>query len=247
MQDNWVQLLPMAEFAYNNSVHSAIKCTPFMANYGFNPRADDLSRATSLTDDPEELSTLMKQVDSFLQGNLEIARADMKRHADRTRADSVKYKPGDQVLLSLEHITTRQPKVKWSDKRTGPYKIVKEAHEGSDSYVLELPSSWNVYPVFHTSLLTPFKEYTEDPRSQPPPPPIVVDDNEEYEIERIVDRRVRYKKVQYLVKWAGYDLDEKNDWIHEDGLVHAQELVNDFMATYKPPSRRQLKRKKKRK
>jgi len=34
LQDNWVQLLPLAEFAYNNAVQSATMMTPFMANYG---------------------------------------------------------------------------------------------------------------------------------------------------------------------------------------------------------------------
>jgi transposase InsO family protein len=32
--DNWVRLLPMAEFAYNNSVTQATSMSPFFANYG---------------------------------------------------------------------------------------------------------------------------------------------------------------------------------------------------------------------
>jgi hypothetical protein len=32
--DNWVRLLPMAEFAYNNSVTQATGISPFFANYG---------------------------------------------------------------------------------------------------------------------------------------------------------------------------------------------------------------------
>ena len=36
-QDNWNELLPMAEFAYNNSYQETIKTTPFYANYGINP------------------------------------------------------------------------------------------------------------------------------------------------------------------------------------------------------------------
>ena len=30
-QDNWVELLPFAEFCYNNTVHSTAKLTPFFA------------------------------------------------------------------------------------------------------------------------------------------------------------------------------------------------------------------------
>ncbi|RZK29127.1 MAG: transposase, partial [Hymenobacter sp.] len=105
LQDNWVQLLPLAEFAYNNSVHSATMVTPFMANYGINP-ATDLSKSVSLTDVPNELSERMKCIDEFLRGNLEHARATMKHYADRHREESIKYRPGDKVLLSLQNIKT---------------------------------------------------------------------------------------------------------------------------------------------
>jgi len=38
-QDDWVRLLPMAEFAYNNSVTTGNGMSPFYANYGFHPVA----------------------------------------------------------------------------------------------------------------------------------------------------------------------------------------------------------------
>jgi hypothetical protein len=37
-QDDWYQMLPLAEFAYNNSYTTATKTTPFYANYGFHPK-----------------------------------------------------------------------------------------------------------------------------------------------------------------------------------------------------------------
>jgi len=36
-QDNWVELLALAEFAYNNSVYTSTQMTPFWANYHFHP------------------------------------------------------------------------------------------------------------------------------------------------------------------------------------------------------------------
>jgi len=36
-QDDWKELLPMAEFAYNNGYQESTKHTPFFANYGINP------------------------------------------------------------------------------------------------------------------------------------------------------------------------------------------------------------------
>ena len=37
-QTDWASLLPIAEFSYNNSRHSATTLSPFFANYGFHPR-----------------------------------------------------------------------------------------------------------------------------------------------------------------------------------------------------------------
>ena len=37
-QDDWINFLLMAEFAYNNTFHSLTGVTPFFANYGFQPR-----------------------------------------------------------------------------------------------------------------------------------------------------------------------------------------------------------------
>ena len=36
-QDDWFNLLALAEFTYNNSHQSTINCSPFYANYGYNP------------------------------------------------------------------------------------------------------------------------------------------------------------------------------------------------------------------
>ena len=38
-QDDWVDLLPMEEHTYNNSVTSATRMTPFYANYGSHPES----------------------------------------------------------------------------------------------------------------------------------------------------------------------------------------------------------------
>jgi len=39
-QDDWYQLLLLAEQAYNNSATNGHKMTPFVAKYGFNPQTE---------------------------------------------------------------------------------------------------------------------------------------------------------------------------------------------------------------
>ena len=43
-QDDWVDLLPMAEHAYNNSITCATGMTPFYANYGRHPESQNTQR-----------------------------------------------------------------------------------------------------------------------------------------------------------------------------------------------------------
>jgi len=39
-QDNWYQLLSLAEFAYNHSTTNAPGMSPFLANYGYHPQTE---------------------------------------------------------------------------------------------------------------------------------------------------------------------------------------------------------------
>src|SRR4030095_6313069 len=50
-QDDWYSHLSLAEFAYNNSFQSTIKCSPFYANYGFHPRFQVNLGSQSTADD----------------------------------------------------------------------------------------------------------------------------------------------------------------------------------------------------
>ena len=38
-QDDWLELLPFAEFSYNNSTNASMKMTPFYASYGQHPHS----------------------------------------------------------------------------------------------------------------------------------------------------------------------------------------------------------------
>ena len=61
--------------------------------------------------------------------------------------------------------------------------------------------------------------------------PVLVEDKEEYEVEQILNSRLHYRCLQYLVKWKGYS-DTKNLWLPEPDLKHAAELTEEFYRRY---------------
>ena len=105
------------------------------------------------------------------------------------------------------------------------------------TYKLSLPSTWNIHPVFHTDLLTPYRETLFHGENYQRPPAELVQGLEEYEVEAVLDVRHygRKKKRQYLVKWKGYP-DSDNKWVdHTD--MHAPEAIKEYEETRKDKSR----------
>ena len=82
--------------------------------------------------------------------------------------------------------------------------------------------------MFHVDLLTPYKETAFHGPNYTRPPPDLIDNEEEYEVEQILDLRVRgrNRRIQYLVKWVGY-LDSDNQWLDADQLT-ADNTIREF-------------------
>ena len=84
-----------------------------------------------------------------------------------------------------------------------------------------------LHPVFPVVKLTPVPEEPFPGRQQPtPPPPIIVDNVEEYEVEEILNSRRHNGKVQYKIKWKGYD-HTHDEWVSVEN-VYAPEALRVF-------------------
>jgi hypothetical protein len=84
--------------------------------------------------------------------------------------------------------------------------------------------------VFHTDLLTPYKETIMHGPNFTQPAPELIEGEEEYSVEKILDSRRfgKRQQLQYLVKWEGYpDLD--NMWVDKDDIF-ADDKVQEFKA-----------------
>lgn len=151
----WSYWLSLAEFWYNNSFHSAIKNTPFVALYGREPRHWGIEPAsTCKVPALQEWIEERKLMQDLLQQQLNRARQQMKHQADKQRTFR-EYSVGDSVYIKLQpYVQTsveRRASHKLSFKYFGPYKITKAINPVA--YEVQLPAGSQIHPVMHVSQL----------------------------------------------------------------------------------------------
>ena len=98
-QNNWVDLLPFAEFAYNNTIQQSINQSPFFANYGFNPKFNPEIPSTERPSRAEKRILDINENITFLKKNLENAKKTYKKYADMKRLPSPNFEVGKKVWL----------------------------------------------------------------------------------------------------------------------------------------------------
>ena len=199
--DDWSNLLAHAEFAYNNASHEGSKYSPFYLEYGRHPRAGPTLTKESKGEDLDDISLRRHEAQEQAKAALTLAAERMKWYYDLGK-QAVPFKVGDKVLLSSRDYQTTERSL--APRYIGPFEIVDKISEVT--FKLKMPPQYrSIHPVFHASKLYPYEE-SEIPGQKPPPPkPVMCKGHEEYKVEKVVSHRVYYRKMQYLVKWKGYD------------------------------------------
>lgn len=225
-QDDWVQWLPIAEFALNSRVHSSTGKAPFELIYGYIPEFQVPANPTTMVPEANERLRALKEAQEDAKAALQLTAERMKRFFDHGVLKAPQFEVGNRVYLERERHPKGQPTSKLAPKRDGPYQILEKI--GDLNYRLKLTVRDQRHPVFHVDRLRAAKPAKLVPnREFPEPAPVVVDEEEEYEVEKILDSRMYRRKLQYKVKWKGYP-DTENSWEPADNLEHAKAEVNTF-------------------
>ena len=226
-QNNWSEWLAMAEFAFNNKVHTVTKTSLFQVNYGREPRIGFDIRKKGKNEKAEEFAKEMKEKHEKARAALVKSQEEMKRQADRSRKEVEEYRICDKVLISTKYFSIELMKrttKKLMEKFIGPYVVKKIVSE--NVIELELPASLRIHPVVNVRRIVKYREQVEG-QKKISPPPIEVAGEKEYKVEEIVDRQERRGKMKYLVKWKGYTA-EKNIWEGLENLKNAREKIEEF-------------------
>ncbi|KAF8698387.1 hypothetical protein RHS03_07562, partial [Rhizoctonia solani] len=227
IQSDWVDWLPLAEFAHNNARSKATGKLPFEIVYGCSPVISPLLEPTGLPiadDRAKQLAETIQEV----QASIKWAQEHYKQ-AD-TGKPPPEFQPGDKVWLLASNITLQRPNKKLDHKKYGPFPVIERV--GSHAYCLALPETMRIHDVFHVSLFSAFKQDTEfDCTFTPLPPVITAEGEEEYKVDKFVDWAAEDGIWKYRVRWKGYAPHE-DTWEPAKDLQHCKDKLCNFFASY---------------
>jgi len=226
-QEQWPEWLGMAEFAYNNKVHTATKI--FEANSEQNPRMGFKIRKTRKY---KNVGKFVEKVQSEAKVALVKVQEDMKWYADRNRGKIVEYKVGDLVMLSTKDLKWQmvgRHTEKLTKRFVGPYKVKKVV--SANSVKLDLPKTIRIYPVVNVSRIHRYIEQVEGQKAEQLAP-VIVKGEEEWEVEKILNKQRIRGKDKYLVRWKGFTV-ESDTWEKRENLRNAKEAIEEFEKEYR--------------
>jgi len=103
-QEQWLEWLGTAEFAYNNKTHSNTRMLPFKANYRQNPRMGFEGRKKEKYERAKKFIEKMKEIQEEAKAALGKAQEKIKKYVNRKRGEVDDYKVGDLVMLSTKNL-----------------------------------------------------------------------------------------------------------------------------------------------
>ena len=149
----------------------------------------------------------------------------MKRYTDRGRKETEAWKRGDRVLLSTKDLVFKERlSKKLTERYVGPYAI--EEVVSSNAVKLRLPPSMRIHPVVNVSRIVRYREQVKEQRKEEGKP-VEVEGVEEWEVERILNKKKIRGVEKYLIRWKGFTA-EGGTWEGRENLKNMEKLIKEF-------------------
>jgi len=131
-------------------------------------------------------------------------------------------------MKDLKWQIKRRRSEKLTEHFVGPYKV--KGIVSSNTIELELPKSIRIHPVVNISRVQLYKPQVEG-QKKTPPKLVIIEGEEEFEVEKIINKRTVREKEKFLVRWKRY-MAEEDTWESRENLENAKELVEEFEKIY---------------
>jgi hypothetical protein len=183
-QKNWIELTPITQYALNDAISSTTGATPNFITFG---TERILGKDVRKEEEGVPHHERMKVIHDEVRKDIDWAKISMKKYYDQRRVEAPSLKKGDRVYIRRRtsgeksfNIKTGRGSQKLDEVKIGPYCVSEELPH--DNYRIALPPRMRIHPVFHISLL----DKTKNPIST-----LRTDVEDEFEVERILDKRRR--------------------------------------------------------
>jgi hypothetical protein len=238
------QILPQAEFVYNDSVNRSTGKSPFQILYGTQLRGvselRESEQAETSSARAEEFAEAMKELHGEVKQRLQKANQEYKHRADQ-RKRQLQFEVGDMVLAHLRK--ERFPRGTYNKlkmKKIGSCRVLKKF--GENAYELELPEDIGISPIFNILDLYPYKAGEADTGTEEPviqwqkQLPVAQKPQMECILDKRAGKKTRRKQYfEYLVKWKNHLVEdaswETEAFIQKHGHctgAHGQEPMKSF-------------------
>jgi len=173
--------------------------TPFKANYRQDSRMGFEGRKKGKYEGAKKFIEKMKEIQEEVRVALGKAQEEMKKYTDRKKEEVDNYKVGDLVMLStkdLKYQMVGRRTEKLMKRFVGPYKVKKIV--SSNAVELELSNTIKIHLVVNVSRICRYIGQVEGQKREQPAP-VIVDGEEEWEVEKILNKQQIRGKDKYLV------------------------------------------------
>jgi len=248
-QKDWDEYLPHVLYAYRNTMHESTKETPFFLMHG-----RDANLSKGILENEEEKPETTEEYKAKMMDTLTKVWERVKYYSDiisqkreRVKRGKAKYifKEGDAVWVYLP-IPKKGKVMKLSNSWKGPYRIV--AFVTPVTVKLKRVGDLRRTLTIHISRLKPYlgphdfdknppdmnveadilneEEQSEVPDQEFPSENEKEEslDDRDFEVEKIIDKRRKKGKTEYLIHWKGYD-EKDASWEPEDNLQCDQKIL----------------------
>ena len=130
------------------------------------------------------------------------------------------YRVGERVYLWTDNIKIKRVSKKLNHQSIEPFMIKKNIK--NLSYELDLSVNMRIHSVFHAFMLQSCNQFIPLQIK-----PTLIESNEEYEVERILGKKIISGTVHYLVKWKRYDISELT-WKSKTNLRNCVRMLQQF-------------------
>ena len=202
---DWKELLPTLEFAYNDTIQSSTGQTPFYLNYGYHPTGVTRHEPVNNPHAEDQVQYLLR-LQEAARDAINDAQQVQRRNVDKKRIAATIIKEGDWILLKRKECNNR----KLAPIADGPFLVTKV---GTNTVTLKFPSNSRAHPIVNISRVQLY--FGPRPKLTTAPPDD--DAGHEYEVDKVLGHQWENGKEYYYIHWKGYPA-EDDSWEPRENL-----------------------------